>query len=60
MSAFNFLMAIREGLREMIENETDPDAGEFFRRVGKMTGVKNPVAPKPVVDGEVIAKEIDK
>jgi hypothetical protein len=58
VSAFNFLIAIREGLREMIENETHPDAGEFFRRVGKMTG-KNPVVPRPIVDGEVIGKEIE-
>ncbi len=59
MSPFNWLMAVRDGLREMIENETDPGAQEFFKRVGKMTGAKEPVVPKPVVDGEVTKKEIE-
>jgi hypothetical protein len=44
----------------MIENETDPLAVEFFRRVGKMTGAKDPVVPRAVVEGEVISKEIEK
>ena len=57
---FNFLMAVREGLREMIRNETDPKAADFFQRVGKMTGVKEPVVPTPIVEGEVVSKEIEK
>jgi hypothetical protein len=59
MSPFNFLMELRQGLREMIEQETDPKATEFFSRVGKMAGVKTPVTPKPVIDGEVTNKEVE-